>query len=66
MNSRKKTNYEVHKDTILRRVSDGSPCFNCQARSVCNCLCKERGIDTETQTPPCYEAWLKWADMEAK
>ena len=66
MNSRKKTNYEVHKDAILRRASDGSPCFNCQARSVCSCLCKERGIDTETQAPPCYEAWLKWADMEAK
>lgn len=66
MNSRKKTNYEVHKDTVLRIASDGSPCFNCKARSVCNSLCKERGIDTEPQTPPCYEAWLKWADMEAE
>ena len=62
----KKTNYEVRKEDILRRASNGSPCFNCQARSVCGSLCKERGIDTETQTPPCYEAWLKWADMEAK
>lgn len=66
MNSRKKTNYEIHKDDILRRVCDSSPCFNCQARSVCDSLCKERGIDTETQTPPCYEAWIEWADMEAK
>ena len=48
------------------KASDGSPCFNCQARSVCDSLCKERGIDTETQTPPCYEAWIEWANMEAK
>ena len=48
------------------RASDGSSCFDCQARSVCNSLCKEKGIDPAKQTPPCYEAWLKWADMEAE
>ena len=66
MNSRKKTNYEAHKDYILMRASDGSSCFDCQARSVCNCLCKERGIDPAKHTPPCREVWFKWADMEAE
>ena len=27
---------------------------------------KEKGIDPAKQTPPCYEAWIEWADMEAK
>lgn len=56
MNSKKKTNYEVHKDYIVMKASEGSSCFNCQARSVCNSLCKEKGIDPAKQTPPCYEA----------
>lgn len=66
MNSKKKTNYEVHKDYIVMKASEGSSCFNCQARGVCNSLCKEKGIDPAKQTPPCYEAWIEWADMEAK
>lgn len=66
MISRKKTNYEIHKKDILKRASDSSLCFNCQARSMCYSLCKRRGIDTESQKLPCYEAWLKWADMKVK
>lgn len=66
MKSKKKTNYEVYKDDIIMKASEGAHCYNCQARSVCDSLCKKRGIDPAKQTPPCYEAWVLWVDMEAK
>ena len=66
MSSKKKTNYEAYKGYIVMKASEGSSCFNCQARSICNSLCKKKGIDPVKQSPPCYEAWLEWVDMEAK
>lgn len=47
-------------------ASSGAVCYDCMAREVCDSLSKERGIDTSKQTPPCQEAWLKWAEAEEK
>lgn len=65
MNSNKKTNYEVHKDYIAMKASEALPVSTAK-REVCKSLCKEKGIDPAKQTPPCYEAWIEWADMEVK
>lgn len=59
------TNYAHFKDEILMRCTSGA-CYNCMARSECTSLCKERGIDSSKDTPPCFEAWVLWGDMPYK
>lgn len=59
------TNYDHFKEEILIRCHDGA-CYNCLARGECSSLCKERGIDSSKDTPPCFEAWLSWSNKPFK
>lgn len=64
MNSVSKVkNYTKYKVQILALLALNTPCFECKARSVCDKISKDKGIEKEKSKAPCEEAWLKWADL---
>ena len=63
MPAKKKTNYDKNKEKILDLASRGSLCHHCLARTICDELCRKKGIDKGKQEAPCKEAWMVWSDL---